>query len=72
MKASATLSSKGQVTIPKQIRATLNISAGDKLSFTLIWDGTVLMRAKNKRLSNMAGFLYLKGRKTLPVGMLSR
>lgn len=38
---SAKVTSKGQVTIPKQIRDLLNLSNGNKLIFNINKDGTV-------------------------------
>lgn len=72
MSADATLTSKGQTTIPKEIRDTLRMKTGDRMTFTLLTDGTVLMRVKNKSASDVAGRLHKKGRKALPVGDLSR
>jgi AbrB family looped-hinge helix DNA binding protein len=72
MSTDATLTSKGQTTIPKAIRDSLHMKAGDRMTFTLMPDGVVLMRVKNKRVSELAGLLYKKGRKPLPVEMLSR
>lgn len=53
----ATLTSRGQVTVPREIRARLGLKAGDQLTFTLRSDGTVILRAKSKRLSDLAGML---------------
>lgn len=72
MGAEATLTSKGQTTIPKEIRDSLRMKAGDKMSFTLMPDGVVLMRVKNKAASEIAGLLYKKGRKVVPTDLLSR
>jgi antitoxin PrlF len=72
MSTEATLTSKGQTTIPKPIRDSLGMKTGDRMSFTLMPDGVVVMRVKNKRVSELAGLLYKKGRKPLPVGLLSR
>ena len=72
MTIDATLTSKGQTTIPKEIRDSLNMKEGDRMTFTLLPDGTVLMRVKNKSILNLAGRLYKKGRKALPVEDLSR
>ncbi|MEI6466233.1 MAG: type II toxin-antitoxin system PrlF family antitoxin [Verrucomicrobiota bacterium] len=72
MSTEATLTSKGQTTIPKLIRDSLGIKTGDKMSFTLMPDGVVIMRVKNKRVSDLAGLLYKKERKPVPVGLLSR
>jgi hypothetical protein len=35
-------------------------------------DGVVIMRVKNKHVSELAGLLHKKGRKPVPVEMLSR
>jgi antitoxin PrlF len=72
MSTDATLTSKGQTTIPKAIRDSLRMKAGDKMSFTLMPDGVVVMRVKNKRMSDLGGLLHKKGRKPVPVELLSR
>ena len=48
MTTDATLTSKGQTTIPKEIRDSLGMKPGDRMTFTLMADGTVIMRVKNK------------------------
>jgi AbrB family looped-hinge helix DNA binding protein len=72
MTTDATLSSKGQTTIPKEIRDSLRMKAGDRMTFTLMPDATVVMRVKSKSITELAGALYKKGRKTIPVEQLSR
>jgi AbrB family looped-hinge helix DNA binding protein len=72
MTTEATLTSKGQTTIPKSIRDSLRMKTGDRMSFTLMPDGVVVMRVKNKRVSDLAGMLYKKGRKAVPIELLSR
>jgi antitoxin PrlF len=72
MSTEATVTSKGQTTIPKSIRDSLRMEAGDRMNFTLMPEGVVLMRVKNKRVSDLAGMLYKKGRKSVPVELLSR
>ena len=72
MSTDSTLTSKGQTTIPKSIRDGLGMKAGDRMTFTLMPDGVVIMRVKNKRVADLAGLLYKKGRKTVPVQRLSR
>ena len=68
----ATLTSKGQTTIPKEIRDELGMKPGDRMTFTLMPDSTVVMRVKNKSITDLAGVLYKKGRKPVPVEKLSR
>jgi antitoxin PrlF len=72
MSTDSTLTSKGQTTIPKPIRDSLRMKAGDKMSFTLMPDGVVIMRVKNRQVSDLAGLLYKKGRKPVPMELLSR
>ncbi len=72
METDATLTSKGQTTIPKPIRDSLDMKAGDRMTFTLMPDGVVLMRVKNRRVAELAGLLHKKGRKAVPIERLSR
>lgn len=72
MSNDATLTSKGQTTIPKEIRESLGMKPGDQMTFTLMPDTTVVMRLKSKTISALAGVLHKKGRKPLPVEQLSR
>jgi AbrB family looped-hinge helix DNA binding protein len=72
MTAIATLTSKGQTTIPKEIRDGLGMKPGDRMTFTLMPDGTVVMRVKTRSMIDLAGLLHRKGRKPVPVEKLSR
>ena len=72
MATHATLTSKGQTTIPKEIRDRLGMKPGDRMTFTLMPDATIVMRVKSKSVTKLAGMLHKKGRKPLPVEQLSR
>ena len=48
------------------------MKTGDRMTFTLMPDGTVLLRVKNKSVMSLAGRLRRKGQKRLPVEALSR
>ena len=56
-----TLTAKGRITIPKDIRKRQGLKPGDKLTFTALSDGTVVMRAKTRRLLDLAGSLTRPG-----------
>jgi AbrB family looped-hinge helix DNA binding protein len=43
----ATLTSKGQITIPAELRAKLNLKEGDKVEFFVDRSGRVFMRPRN-------------------------
>jgi antitoxin PrlF len=68
----ATLTSKGQTTIPKDIRDSLGLKPGHRMTFTLMPDGSVLLRVKNKSVVNLGGRLQRKGQEPRPVEKLSR
>jgi AbrB family looped-hinge helix DNA binding protein len=53
----ATMTSKGQVTVPAEIRKALSLEPGDQLQFTLLPDGTVLLRARNVPLRALKGLV---------------
>ena len=72
MNTESVLTRKGQVTVPKSIRGRLSIRPGDWMIFTLMPDGTVLLRIKNKSIIRLAGSLRKKRRKSAPVEKLSR
>lgn len=62
-----TLNSKGQVALPREIRDRLGLKPGDKVNFTLLSDGSVVLRAKTKRLADLAGMLSRPGQPTVAV-----
>jgi antitoxin PrlF len=72
MTTAATLTSKGQTTIPKEIRDSLGMKPGDQMTFTLMTDGTVVIRVKRKSIMELAGVLRKKGRKPVSIAQMSR
>ncbi|HUF19846.1 MAG TPA: AbrB/MazE/SpoVT family DNA-binding domain-containing protein [Burkholderiales bacterium] len=65
--AVATLTSKGQTTIPKEIRERLGLSPGDKLDFVVEEDGRVVLRPATLHVSELKGLL--RGKKGKPVSL---
>jgi AbrB family looped-hinge helix DNA binding protein len=57
---SAKLTSKGQITIPKEVRAALGLHTGDRLAFRLHDDGTVVVEAEKVSLSSLRGAVRTK------------
>ncbi len=53
----ATITSKGQTTIPKPVRDRLRLKAGDRVDFVLQDDDTALMVPASVRLSDLEGML---------------
>jgi antitoxin PrlF len=48
-----TVTSKGQVTIPKEIRETLGVNEGDKLIFLVEGDKVVLRKVGSEKLTDI-------------------
>ena len=53
----ATITSKGQVTIPADIRKALGLTAGERVVFTQLDDGTTVMRTKKRSILDLKGML---------------
>lgn len=49
----ATVTSKGQTTIPKDVRNAAGMKAGDRIHFSVLQDGTIIVRVKNKTLRDL-------------------
>lgn len=61
----ATLTTKGQVTIPKDVRERLGLRAGDRLEFVVEGDGAVRMRRRTTDLLSLVGTLKSDRRVTV-------
>ena len=59
--STSTLPSKGQATIPKDIRKRLNLHPGDRLEFVIDEDGRVLVLPASVDASELPGMLKRPG-----------
>ncbi|MEZ5557752.1 MAG: type II toxin-antitoxin system PrlF family antitoxin [Pseudomonadales bacterium] len=64
--AEAAVTSKGQITIPADVRKAMGLKPQDRVVFTVLHDGTTVMRAKTKTIKDMKGMLKHQG-KRVPV-----
>lgn len=64
--AEASVTSKGQITIPAEVRKAMGLKAQDRVVFTVMHDGTTVMRAKTRSIKNLKGMLKRQG-KRVPV-----
>jgi antitoxin PrlF len=55
--ASSTLTSKGQVTVPKEIRDGLKLKTGQTLEFRLTGDGQVLVSPRTRTATALKGIV---------------
>ncbi|MBU4485602.1 MAG: AbrB/MazE/SpoVT family DNA-binding domain-containing protein [Candidatus Delongbacteria bacterium] len=63
----ATLTTKGQVTIPKEIRDSLNLHTGDMIEIIIINEGEAVIRPVTRTVDELFGKLHKKGMKTFTV-----
>jgi len=61
--ASATVTSKGQITIPKDVRERLGLEAGDRVVFVVQSDRDVVLKPAKTDVRELRGMLYRKGRR---------
>lgn len=64
---SATITSKGQTTIPKEVREHLKVQPGDQLDFIIQADGTVIVRPATIHVSQLKGILHRKDMKPVSI-----
>lgn len=62
-----TLTSKGQVTIPKNIRDSIGLYAGDKIEFVLTEKKEVILRPITKKVDDVFGLLHKPSRNTVTI-----
>jgi antitoxin PrlF len=53
----ATLTSKGQITLPKQVRDRLGVKPGDRIAFRERADGAIVVEAEAASLLDLFGML---------------
>ncbi len=63
----ATVTDKGQVTVPKNIRDQLHIATGSKLDFEIEEDGSLRVRVLARGSENLFGLVHRPGIKSLSV-----
>jgi AbrB family looped-hinge helix DNA binding protein len=68
----ATLTSKGQITLPKEIRDALELDAGAKLDFSIQPDGTLTVRPLKRSVSAIVGLLRQPAGKAATVEEMNR
>jgi AbrB family looped-hinge helix DNA binding protein len=68
----ATITSKGQVTIPKDIRDRLNIGPGDQIDFIIGAEGDIHISPRTCDFRSLKGFFYKKGRKSASLEDMER
>lgn len=68
----ATLTSKGQITIPKPIRDALGLQVGQTVSFELADRNAVVMQSLNTEVRRLAGMFHRPGRPVITEAAMRR
>lgn len=63
----STVTSKGQITIPKAVREHLQLEVGDKVYFDVRDDGSVLLIARNEPVEGLFGVLRARVKTKSPL-----
>jgi AbrB family looped-hinge helix DNA binding protein len=63
--ALATLTTKGQITIPKIIRDSLKLNTGDKIEIVITEDREAIIRPVSKKVDDIFCKLHKPGRKAV-------
>jgi antitoxin PrlF len=62
MSSEATVTSKGQITIPADVRKAMSLEPGERVVFSRLEDGTTVMRAKTRSIRDLKGLARGKSR----------
>lgn len=65
--ATATITSKGQITLPREVREHLHLSEGDRVEFLIEPEGGVRLRPLTGSVRNLFGILHRPGMSPLSV-----
>ncbi len=65
--ATATLTSKGQITIPSRVRSALGLDAGDRVEFVEVEKGQFAMVAATRSVRELKGMF--QGKRSKPVSI---
>ena len=63
----ATITSKGQTTIPQEIRKLLNLHPGVRLDFIVAEDGRVYVQPTNIKVESLKGMLHQANREPISI-----
>ena len=62
----ATVTSKGQITIPSNVRQSLHVDAGDRVEFVELEPGQFLFMAANRSVTELKG-MFGKAKKSVSI-----
>jgi len=70
--ATATLTSKGQITLPQAVRRRLGLKAGDRVDFVFDRAGSVVLKSQRTPFEQLRGLVKIARRGPLGVRAMDR
>lgn len=70
--ATATITSKGQITLPKAVRERLRLDAGDRVDFVLKQNGEVVLRPFGSDIHELRGLLQRSRKRAVSVEAMNK
>lgn len=70
--ALATITSKGQVTIPKNVRDSLQLRSGDKIEISLNDENEAIIKPVSKKVDAVFCLLHQAGREALSIDQMNK
>jgi antitoxin PrlF len=67
----ATITSKGQITIPSEVRQALQVSTGDRVEFVEVEPGQFLFMAANRSVTELKG-MFGKAKQAVSIEDMNR
>lgn len=67
----ATVTSKGQITIPAHVRQSLHVDAGDRVEFVELEPGQFLFMAANRSVTELKG-MFGKASKSVSIEQMNQ
>lgn len=68
----ATLTSKGQITLPKAVRERLRVDTGDRIDFIINDRGEIVVRSVGSDVMELRGLLRQRRKKPVSVEAMNR
>jgi len=65
--AESTITAKGQTTVPADVRALVQAEPGTRLVWSVMPDGTIIVRAKTRSVRDLAGIVQRPKGKHVPL-----
>lgn len=68
---SSTLTSKGQTTVPREVRDHFKLQSGDKIDFIIHADGSVSVQPVTVHVKELKGMLHRRNMKPVPLDAMN-